>query len=233
MIERQVVAQKLKEKAIEIFIFSYLGKISCSKVKMQRTPLGEKISVYTSRPGLIVGRKGANIMKLTNELKSEFKMDNPQVEVIEIENAVLDAVTVVKNLIGGLERFGPKRFKAMAYRALDGSMKAGARGIEIVISGRGIPGERARTWRFSAGYLKKSGDISANYMDRANEGCNLRSGTIGIKVSILHPTVVLPDEIEFKKTEVEKLEVKEEKAEEKKPEEKKQTKKKETAKKKT
>src|SRR3989344_5611329 len=123
---------------------------------MQRTPLGEKISVYTSRPGLIVGRKGANIAKLTAELKKRFNMDNPQLEVVEIENPALDAATVVRNIINGFERFGPKRFKAMAYKALDDSMKAGARGIEIVIAGRGVPGERAKTWRFSAGYLKKS-----------------------------------------------------------------------------
>ena len=159
-------------------------------------------------------------------------MENPQLEVVEIENPNLDAATVVRTLISGFERFGPKRFKAMAYKALDDTMKSGARGIEIVISGRGVPGERAKSWRFLAGYLKKSGDIAENFMDSAVEGCNLRSGTIGIKVSILHPDVLLPDEITFKKQseikvetpvveqkpevkEEKKEEVKEEKAEEK------------------
>lgn len=214
MIERQIVAEKSKERAIENFIFGYLGKLSCSKIKMQRTPLGEKVSVFTSRPGLIVGRRGANIAKLTEELKKKFNMENPQLEVVEIENPYLDSATVVRNLISGFERFGPKRFKAMAYRALDETMKAGARGIEIVISGRGVPGERAKTWRFLAGYLKKSGDIAANYMDISIEGCNLRSGTIGIKVSILHPDVLLPDEITIrKKEEPIKKEVAEEKIE--------------------
>jgi|SRR3989344_2941859 len=210
MIERQIVAQKNKEKAIENFIFSYLGKLSCSRVKMQRTPLGEKVSIYTSRPGVIVGRKGANIARLTEELKHRFNMENPQLEVVEIENPYLDAATVVRTLISGFERFGPKRFKAMAYKALDETMRAGARGIEIVISGRGVPGERAKSWRFLAGYLKKSGDIAANHMDIAIEGCNLRSGTVGIKVSILHPDVLLPDEINFKKLSEVKAEVKQE-----------------------
>ena len=209
MIERQILEQKLKEKQIENFVFSFLGKQSCSHIKIQRTPLGEKISVYTSRPGLMVGRKGANIKNITEILKTKFNMENPQLEVVEIQNPYLDAASVARNLISGFERFGPKRFKAMVYTALENSMKAGARGIEVVISGRGVPGERAKTWRFSSGYLKKSGDISANYMDRCYESCNLRSGTIGIKVSILHPDVVLPDEVIVKEIKMETGEKKE------------------------
>ncbi len=201
MIEKQIISQKLKEKDVEDFVFSSLGKLSCSHVKLQRTPLGEKISVYTSKPGLIVGRKGANIKALTDTLKNRFSMENPQIEVVEITNPFLDASSVARSLIAGFQRFGPKRFKAMAYYALDNTMKAGARGIEIVIAGRGVPGERAKSWRFSAGYLKKSGDISENFMDRCYESCNLRSGTIGIKVSILHPSVLLPDDVSLKKDE--------------------------------
>ncbi|HLC58555.1 MAG TPA: 30S ribosomal protein S3 [Candidatus Nanoarchaeia archaeon] len=198
MIERQIVSQKVKEKDIEEFIFSFLGDTTCSHIQMQRTPLGERISVYTSRPGLIVGRKGANIKKLTDILKTKFSMENPQLEVVEIPNAASDAASISRSLMMGFERFGPKRFKAMAYKALEDALRSGARGIEIVIGGRGVPGERAKSWRFSAGYLKKSGDISENFMDRSYKSCNLRSGTIGIKVSVLHPDVQLPDEIIYK-----------------------------------
>lgn len=214
MIERQIVAQKLREKQIEKYVFSVFGRNSCSHIKMQRTPLGEKVSVYTSKPGLIVGRKGANIKKITESLRTKFSLENPELEVVEIENPYLDAATVARNLIGGFERFGPKRFKAMAYKALEEAMNAGAKGVELVISGRGIPGERAKSWRFSAGYLKKSGDISENYMDRATEACNIRSGTVGIKVSILHPEVVLPDTVRIKTEEINKekiTEIKEDK----------------------
>ncbi len=207
MIERQIIAQKAKELDVQNFVLSYLGEVSCSHISMQRTPLGEKISVYTSRPGLIVGKKGANIKKLTDMLKSKFSMENPQLEVVEITNPFADAASVAKTLISGFDRFGPKRFKAMAYKALEDSLRAGVKGIEIVIAGRGVPGERAKTWRFSAGYLKKSGDISENFMDRSYQSCNLRSGTIGIKVSILHSDVVLPDDIKLKELKVEAVKV--------------------------
>jgi len=202
MIERQVIAQKMKEKMIEEFVFNFLGKLSCSKIKIHRTPLGEKISVYTSRPGLIVGKKGVNIKELTSVLKEKFHMENPQIEVAEIINPDLDAATISRSLLSGFERFGPKRFKAMAYRAIDNTMKSGAKGVEIVIAGRGVPGERAKTWRFSAGYLKKSGDISAYHVDRSSEPANLKSGTIGVSVSVLHPDVSLPDDVVLKRKEV-------------------------------
>jgi small subunit ribosomal protein S3 len=195
MIERKILAMKIREKEIEDFILSHLGKLVCSSVKLQRTPLGEKITVYTSKPGLIVGRKGSNIRELTQIFRDKFKMENPQIEVIEIENPNLDAAAVAKQMVGTFERFGPKRFKAVAYRALDNVMKAGARGVEIVVHGRGIPSERTHLWRFFQGYLKKSGDISASFIDRHNESSNLKSGTVGVKVSILKPDVVLPDDI--------------------------------------
>ncbi|MFA4887518.1 MAG: 30S ribosomal protein S3 [Candidatus Nanoarchaeia archaeon] len=198
MIEKQILAQRLKEKQIEDFVFSFLGRLSCSHIKLQRTPLGEKISVYTSRPGMIVGKRGANIKSLTTQLKTKFHLENPQIEVEEIQNPALDAASVARNLMSGFQRFGPKRFKAMAYKVLDDCMKAGAAGIEVVIGGRGVPGERAKSWRFTTGYLKKSGDIGYNHMDISIEGCNLQSGTVGIKVKILHPDVKLPDKIILK-----------------------------------
>jgi len=209
MIERQIVAQKMKRKQIEEYVFSYLGKLSCSKLDIQRTPLGDRVLIYSCKPGLVVGKKGESIKGLTIALKEIFNMDNPQIEVVDVENPDLDAVSMVKNMIGTFERFGPKRFKAIAYKALERIMKAGAVGAELVISGRGVPGERAKTWRFTAGYLCKSGDIAENYVDKADDSCYLRSGAVGIKVSILHPEIKLPDAINFKKIIVEEIKVEE------------------------
>ena len=198
MIERQIIAEKIREKDVENFILNYIGPLSCSRVKIQRVPLGDKISVFTSRPGLIVGRKGTNIRELTAILKTKFNMENPQIEVVEIERPDLDAPTVAKYIVSTLERFGPKRFKSVAYKAIESTIRAGAQGVEVVIGGRGVPSERAKSWRFTAGYLKKSGDVAASFVDQHREACNLRSGTIGVKVSILRPDVILPDDIKLK-----------------------------------
>ncbi|MBI4147792.1 KH domain-containing protein, partial [Candidatus Woesearchaeota archaeon] len=65
MIERKFVAENLKEYQIQEFISASLKNVGHSHTKLQRTPLGEKIIIFASRPGLVVGRKGENIKKLT------------------------------------------------------------------------------------------------------------------------------------------------------------------------
>ncbi len=198
MIERKFVADKLKEFQVQEYVASMLEKSGHSRVEIKKTPLGEKIIVYTTRPGLIVGRKGENVKRLTVVLKKKFNMENPQIEIGEIENPMLDAFAVADQIVNAFERFGTKRFKFVGYNTLTKVLAAGALGAEIVIGGK-VPSARAKSWRFSAGYLKKSGDIAENFMLNAKVTAKLKTGIIGIKVSILPPTVVLPDHIEVKK----------------------------------
>ena len=160
MIERQIISQKVRQFHIQEYIESKVGKTGYSHTEIQRTPLGEKVVIFTSHPGLVVGRKGENIKELTDNLKKNFGMENPQIEVAEIENPLFDAQLVAKVIVSSLERFGPKRFKSLGYKTLENILHAGALGAEIIIGGRGVPSSRARSWRFSAGYLKKSGNIA-------------------------------------------------------------------------
>lgn len=196
MIEKHFISQKIKEKQIQEFISSKLFKAGNSKINVQRTPLGEKITIYTSRPGLVVGKKGENIKKLTHVLKTRFNMENPQIEIGEIPNPNLDVYTISERIVFVLEKFGAKRFKAIGYKTLQDIMNAGAIGAEIVISGK-IPSSRARRWRFKAGYLKKSGDISENYIKKLTTNATLKSGTVGIRLSIMTPDIKLPDKIDI------------------------------------
>jgi small subunit ribosomal protein S3 len=195
MIERQFLQRKIKEYQIGEFISANLDKAGYSHTEIKRTPLGEKIIIYTSKPGLIVGREGSNIKDLAETLKKKFKLENPQVEVAEIENPNLNAKYVAKHIVHVFEKYGPKRFKSVGYKKLQDIMNSGAVGAEIVVSGRGVPSQRAKMTRFKAGYLKKSGDISLNHVDKGYAFAHLRTGTVGIQVRILHPETKLPDEI--------------------------------------
>ncbi|MEW6063196.1 MAG: 30S ribosomal protein S3 [Nanoarchaeota archaeon] len=198
MIERQIISQKLKEQQIKDYIYQFLNKASYSHTEIQRTPLGERILIYTSKPGLVVGRKGTNIVDLTSILKERFGLENPQIEVVGIENPNLNAQSVAKRIVTLFERFGSKRFKAIGYKILEDILAAGAIGAEIVMSGRGLPSSRAKSWRFKAGYLKKSGDVAQSYVTRGFASADLVSGCIGIRVSILKPDVKLPDRMVFR-----------------------------------
>jgi len=238
MIERKFVSQKIKEHQVQEFVAKELVKSGHNRVEIKRTPLGEKIIIYTSRPGLIVGRKGETIKKLTATLKKRFNMENPQIEVAEIDNPFLDPNSVIDKIVYTLERFGPKRFKFIGYQTLQKIMDAGAIGAEIVIGGVGVPGARAKSWRFSDGYLKKVGNVSQTQVLKADTVANLKRGSIGIKISILPPYLKLPDKIIIKEEteeEVSELEAVKEKPkeepEEKSKEEKKEVKKKKVSKK--
>lgn len=219
MIERQFVSQKKKEFGIQEYVTTFLGKGSgYSHTEIKRTPLGEKVIIYTSRPGLVVGKKGDNIKRLTITLKKKFNMDNPQIEIGEITDPYLDVYFITDKIVSTFERYGSKRFKAVGYKLLQDVMDAGALGVEIVISGK-VPSQRARSWRFKTGYLKKSGDIAESFVKKFVSNVSLKSGIIGVKVKIMTPNVVLPDKVTFKTLEKEEQKV-EEKKEDKKEEKK-------------
>ena len=201
MIERDIIKKKLKEFEILEYIAEVLDRPGYSHTIIQKTPLGEKITIFTSKPGFIVGRKGANIKDLTVVLKDKFGMENPQIEVSEIDNPNLNPHSVAKHIVHTFERFGPSRFKFLGYKQLEDVMSAGAVGAEIVISGRGVPSQRSKTWRFSAGHLKKSGDVAENWISKGFAVAHLKSGSVGVKVSILTPDVILPDQIKILKEE--------------------------------
>ncbi|MBI4150419.1 30S ribosomal protein S3 [Candidatus Woesearchaeota archaeon] len=194
MIERNIINQRMKEFQIEEYIFANLKNAGHSHTRVQRTPLGEKIIIYTSRPGMIVGRKGQNIKKLTITLKKMFDLENPQIEIAEVPNPNLDAQIIAERIALSLERFGSARFKGIAHKALQDVMGAGALGIEVHISGK-VPSQRAKSWRFYQGYLKKCGDIALTGVYKAYATAKLKSGVVGVKVSIMPPTTVLPDDI--------------------------------------
>ena len=195
MIERKFVAQKIREFQIEEYISQSLKNVGHSHTKMVKTPLGEKIVIFTSRPGLIVGRKGQNIKQLTKTLKKRFDLENPQIEISEVTNPNLDAKIVAEKIVDALEKFGSQKFKSIGHKIMTDVMNAGGLGIEIVISGK-VPSARAKSWRFYQGYLKKCGDIAMS-VSKADLQAHLKTGVIGVKISIMPPDLKLPDDIEL------------------------------------
>ena len=205
MIEREFVAQKMKEYQIQEYIDNNLKNVGHSRTKMVKTPLGEKIVIYASRPGLIVGRKGQNIKELTKTLKKRFGLENPQIEISEVADINLDANIVAERITNSLEKFGSQKFKAIGHKVMEDIMNAGALGVEIIVSGK-IPGSRAKSWRFYSGLLKKAGDISIVGVNKSRTQARLKTGVIGVKVSIMPPGTKLPDKVELVKEKEEKIE---------------------------
>ena len=193
MEEKNVVKFKKEEFAVREYIKKVIGKGKVSKVRIEYTPVGEKIIIATSKPGLVIGRGGEKIDELTRTLKKRFKLENPHVEIDEIMNPQFDAQIVADEIALALENLGPMKFKVIAYKMLQKIMNSGALGAEIRLGGK-LPSARAKQWRFAQGYLKKTGD-SAKVVDRAQATAQTRPGTVGVKVSILSPYAIIEDKI--------------------------------------
>lgn len=197
MIEREFISQKTKEHYIRKYVEEKLPRAGISEIKLKKIPLGEKIIISTSRPSLVVGSKGANIKELTKTLKKKFHLENPQIEINEVKDPFLDAHIVAEKIASSLERFGSARFKSIGHKTMENVLQAGARGVEVLLSGK-IPGARAKRWRFYQGYLKKCGEISVEGVRKAQARALLKAGIIGIQVAIMPPDLDLPDHIFIK-----------------------------------
>ena len=192
MTYKKIVADKKNEYAVKEYVKKILGKGKVSDIKIERTPVGERIVVITTRPGLVIGSRGENIQNLTNVLQKRFKLENPKIEVLETPNPDFDAKSIADSIANALERFGPNSFKMRAYSTLERLKSAGALGAEIVLSGK-LPSEKAKKWRFSYGYLQKTGDI--NIVNKAESTALTKPGMVGIKVSIVPKDAIIADKI--------------------------------------
>ena len=213
MDEKKFVEFKKKEHAMKQYVWNAMGKGKVSAINVEYTPVGEKIIVSTDKPGLIIGSRGERIDQLTRILKQKFGLENPNVEINEIRNPNFDAQLVADRIALELEKLGNLKFKTIAYKELTKIMKSGALGVEINMSGK-LPSERAKSWRFAAGYLKKVGD-SAKVVSKAQSIALTKLGISGIKVGILPPDAKIHDKVEIteelKKLVNRSLEVEEEK----------------------
>ena len=204
MEEKSIIKFKKEEFALREYIKRTLGKGRISKVRIEYTPVGEKIVISTDKPGLIIGRGGEKVNELTNTIKKRFKLENPIIEIDEIKNPEFEAQIIADEIALALENLGPLKFKVIAYKSLQKIMNAGALGAEIRLGGK-LPSSRAKQWRFSQGYLKKVGD-SAKVVDKAQAVAQPKPGTVGIKVSILSPYAILNDKIIIDEAFLSKLE---------------------------
>ena len=210
--ERKFIKEKVKRMLVKEFIMKEIEGAGFGGLDIQRTPMGTRLSMLVERPGLVIGRGGANINKLSKELVEKFQLDNPQIEIQEVgNNAALNAQIMAEKLSEALERGW--HFRRAGHATVKRIMDAGAKGCQVIISGK-LTGERHRTEKFTDGHIKYCGEIVKEVMDEGYAIAKLKPGILGVKVRIMKPDAKLPDEIHIKTVEETKTE---EKKEEKQP----------------
>jgi len=180
--EKQFVAENVRRLDIETFLQKEFSRAGYSHTEIQRTPLSMRITIYAHKPGLIIGRGGKNIDMITDKLRKDFGFDNPQVDVQEVREPDLDPEIVGRQIASAIER--GFNYKKIANMTVQRVMEAGAVGVALRIGGK-LSGEMSRIEKFSAGYLKFSGDPAETLVKRSYATAKVKMGIIGIQVRIL------------------------------------------------
>ncbi len=199
---KHFVKEGIKEAQIEEFLRKRFDRAGYSHIEIQRTPLGTRIIVHANRPGLVIGKSGSRIKEITEEVQRKFKLENPMVDVKEIENPFLDAQVVANRIVKSLERGG--FYKKIANYYLDEIMKAGAVGVQIRVGGK-LGGERGRFQKFKKGYIKHSGYYGDEIVDKGAATATVKLGIVGVQVKILKETTE-DMMVKIKEEKVEKVE---------------------------
>ena len=121
-----------------------------SRIEVERAANKLTILIYTFRPGIIVGKKGTEIEKLKKELQSATQRD-VQIKINEIQKPELDAQLVAENIASQLEK--RIAFRRAMRRAVDATLRVGAKGIKVMCAGRLNGAEIARTEWYLTGQL--------------------------------------------------------------------------------
>lgn len=217
--EKHFIQEGVIRSEIENFLKKELGRTGFSSVNIQKTPTATRVILYVEKPPLVIGKKGKRVGRLTKILTEKYGIDNPTIDVQRVEKPTLDPNIVARRIAVALER-GINR-RRIAYKALRAIMMSGARGAEIILSGKIIgKGGRSRSEKYSEGYMKKAGD-SLNLVDIGSTQANLKAGVIGVTVKLVQPGTIFPDQISI----IERPPVVEKPPEEGKPEQKKRARK--------
>ncbi|OUJ18840.1 Ribosomal protein S3 [Methanonatronarchaeum thermophilum] len=193
-IQKKFVKDGIKKAEMDEFLSKEIDRGGYGGIDINRTPTGTQIVLYAEKPGMIIGKGGKRIRKLTRKFKEKFDLEDPSIEVKEVQNPNTNAQVVAQRLANALERGW--YFRRAGYSTLRDIIDAGAMGAQIVLSGK-LTGSRSRVEKFTEGYIKHCGQPAQEIVDEGQAVAKKKLGTIGVTVRIIHEGATLPDEVEI------------------------------------
>ena len=192
---------KLLHQDLEIkkYVENRLKNASISKVNIERAAKKLRISIYSSRPGIIIGKKGADIEFLKNKLT---KLSNLEVflDIKEVRKPEVEAKLVAENIASQLEK--RVSFRRAMKKAVQSSMRLGAKGVKVLCSGRLGGAEIARSEKYHEGSVPLH--TLRSDIDYATAEAETTYGICGIKVWINKGEILVKDPYASEKNQIEK-----------------------------
>ena len=178
---------------LDEFLDSTLKDAGYGGVDVQKTPIGTRITLYVTRPGLVIGRKGSGIKDLTSRLEVKFGLSNPQISVQEVTVPELNPKIMCNRIAQLVER--GTAFRRAALWTINTITNAGALGVEVSVAGK-LRSERAHFEKHSAGIVPKSGDVAGRVVKVGITHVLTKMGLMGIQLKIALKNEI-PAEFEF------------------------------------
>jgi small subunit ribosomal protein S3 len=187
---KNVMSSNYKNMELDEYLKETLRETGYGGVDIQKTPIGTRITLYVTRPGLVIGRKGSGIKDLTSKLEQRFGLNNPQISVMEIEIPELNP-QIMANRIAQLVERGTA-FRRASMWTINTVIAAGAMGVEITIAGK-LRSERAHFEKHSSGVIPKSGNAADKIVKLGITDVLTKMGLMGIQLRIALKNEVPPD----------------------------------------
>ncbi|MCD6521461.1 30S ribosomal protein S3 [Candidatus Calescamantes bacterium] len=179
----------VEDMKIRKYIKENFGYAGISRIEISRTEDRITIDLYTARPGVVIGRRGAEVDRLRAEIQ-EMTGKQAEINIREVENPYLDAQLIAENVALQLERRA--NFRRAMKRAVSQAMEAGAKGVKIKCSGRLGGAEIARSEWYKEGKIPLQ-TIRAD-VDYGFAEARTKYGVIGVKVWLYKGDTILDKE---------------------------------------
>lgn len=178
---KNVIKSNYRNMELDEFLSQTLKDAGFGFADVQKTPIGTRITMYVTRPGLVIGRKGTGIKDLTAKLEQKFGLNSPQISVMEVSVPELNPKIMCNRIAQLIER--GTAFRRAALWTINTVMNAGALGVEVSISGK-LRSERAHFEKHSAGIIPKSGDVASRVVNTGITHVLTKMGLMGVQLRI-------------------------------------------------
>ena len=200
---KNVIKDNYNMMLLNDFLREEISEAGFNKVEISKTPTGTKIVLYVTRPGIVIGRKGAGIKQLTEKIETDFGYKNPQISVEEITKPELSPSVMCNRMAAHIER--GTAFRRATMWTMNRIMESGAIGVQITISGK-LRGDRSAFEKHVQGVLPRAGEYAKNVVSEDIVHVKTKMGLIGIRIRIANKEKIVP---EFKIEETSKPEIEE------------------------
>ena len=198
---KNVIKDNYNMMLLNDFLREEIKEAGFHKVEVSKTPSGTKITLYVTRPGIVIGRKGSGIKQLTEKVESDFGFKDPQISVEEIQKAELSPNVMCNRMAAHIER--GTAFRRATMWTMNQIMESGAMGVQITISGK-LRGDRSAFEKHVQGVLPRAGNYAKNVVSEDIVHVKTKMGLIGIRIRIANKEKIVPEfELETLKPETE------------------------------